>query len=478
MANDNYDVIVVGAGPAGYVAAIRCAQLGLKTACIDSWTDSEGNASPGGTCLNVGCIPSKALLESSALFAQAQNDLGQHGISVTAPKINVKTMQLRKNAVVKKLTGGIAQLLKANKITFVHGKGRILPSRQVAVMDLKSGKINETLVAKNIILATGSVPIELPGFKFDHKKVLDSADVLALKTTPKHLLIVGAGVIGLELGSVWARLGAKVTILEAMDSLLPMVDAQIAREAARQFKKQGLEIILGAKVSAYTSNKNGLTVEYDLKGEIQQIKADKLAVMVGRKANLDGVLAPDCEIETTPQGKIAVNEYCQASVPGVWAVGDVIRGPMLAHKGSEEGVLVAESIAAQKTYSLNLECVPSVIYTHPEIAWIGKTETELKEAGTNYASGSFPFAASGRAQASAHTDGMTKILSDKNTDRILGAHIIGEHASELLAEAVFAMQYQSSAEDLGRTIHSHPSLSEALKEAALNVHKEAIHKMN
>lgn len=478
MANDNYDVIVIGAGPAGYVAAIRCAQLGLKTACIDNWTNAEGNASPGGTCLNVGCIPSKALLESSALFSQAKNEFEQHGISVSAPKIDVKIMQSRKDAVVDKLTSGIAQLFKANKITFIHGKGRLLPSRQVAIMDIKSGKINDTLIGKNIIIATGSVPIELPGFEFDHKNILDSADTLALSQTPKHLLIVGAGVIGLELGSVWARLGAKVTILEAMDTLLPMVDAQIAREAARQFKKQGLEIILGAKVSACHNSKKGLTVDYEFKGETLQIEADKLAVMVGRRANLDGVLAPDCEIEITPQGKIVVNEYCQTSAVRVWAVGDVVRGPMLAHKGSEEGVLVAESIASQNNISLDLDCIPSVIYTHPEIAWIGKSEAELKEAGTDYAKGNFPFAASGRAQSSGHTNGMIKVLSDKKTDRILGVHIIGEHASELLAEAVFAMQYQASAEDLGRTIHSHPSLSEALKEAALNVHKEAIHKMN
>jgi dihydrolipoamide dehydrogenase len=478
MANDHYDVIVIGAGPAGYVAAIRCAQLGLKTACIDNWTNPEGNASPGGTCLNVGCIPSKALLESTALFSQTQNELGEHGISVNAPKMNVKIMQARKEAVVNKLTSGIGQLFKANKITFIHGKGRVLPSRKVAIMDLESGKIIDTLVGKNIIIATGSTPVELPGFKFDHKIILDSADTLALKSTPKHLLIVGAGVIGLELGSVWARLGAKVTILEAMDTLLPMVDAQIAREASRQYKKQGLDIILGAKVIACRTTRSGVTVDYELKGETLQIKGDKLAVMVGRKPNTEGVLAPDCIIETTPQGQIVVNEYCQTSTPGVWAIGDIVRGPMLAHKGSEEGIMVAESIASQKLYALDLGYIPSVIYTQPEIAWIGKTEAELKAADIDYVKGQFPFAASGRAQASGHTDGMIKVLSDKKTDRILGVHMIGEHTSELLAEAVFAMQYQGSAEDLGRTIHSHPSLSEALKEAALNVHKEAIHKMN
>lgn len=478
MANENYDVIVIGAGPAGYVAAIRCAQLGLKTACIDNWTNADGEPSPGGTCLNVGCIPSKALLESSHLYAQAREELDQHGISVGKPSIDIKTMQDRKQAVVKKLTGGIKQLLGANKITFIHGKGRVQPSRQVAVIDIESGRINDTLSATNIVIATGSEPIELPGLEFDHKQILDSADTLALDKVPEHLLIVGAGVIGLELGSVWARLGAKVTILEAMDTLLPMCDVQVAREAARQFRKQGIEIILGAMVKSYKSNRKGLTATYEHKGESHEIKADKLAVMVGRRASLNGVLSPDCEVEIGPDGKIVVNEYCQTSVSGVWAIGDVVRGPMLAHKGSEEGVLVAESIAGEVKLALNLDHVPSVIYTHPEIAWVGKTEAQLKEAGVEYTLGNFPFAASGRAQASAVSDGLIKVLADKHTDRILGAHIIGSHASELLAEAVFAVQWKGSAEDLGRTIHSHPSLSEALKEAALNVHKEAIHKMN
>jgi len=474
----HYDVIVIGAGPGGYVAAIRCAQLGLKTACIDAWTDDEGKSSLGGTCLNVGCIPSKALLESSALYKQAQDGLSAHGISLQTPSIDIATMQARKQSVVTKLTGGIAQLLKANKVALMHGKGRVLDGRQVVVLDLDNGKINHTLVGKHIIIATGSSPVELPGFKFDHKNILDSADTLALDSIPEHLLIVGAGVIGLELGSVWARLGSRVTILEAQDSLLPMVDAQIVREASRQYKKQGLNIILGAKVSACKTSSKGVSVDYELKGETLSLKADKLAVMVGRRPNIDGLLAPDCGVETTLQQKIVVDEYCRTNIKGIWAIGDVVRGPMLAHKGSEEGVLVAESIAAQKLFSLKLEDVPSVIYTQPEIAWLGQTEAELKAAGVEYNSGSFPFAASGRAQASGHTDGMIKILADKKTDRILGAHMIGDHVSELLAEAIFAKQYQASAEDLGRTIHSHPSLSETLKEAALSVHKEAIHKMN
>ncbi|MEE9447044.1 MAG: dihydrolipoyl dehydrogenase, partial [Arenicellales bacterium] len=395
-----YDVVVIGAGPAGYVAAIRCAQLGLKTACIDNWTNKDGSAAPGGTCLNVGCIPSKALLESSGLLAKAQHEFAEHGINIKAPKVDIKTMQARKDGVVKKLTSGIGQLLKANKVTLIHGKGRILGARQVVALDLKTGKISETLTATDIIIATGSSPIELPAFKFDHKKILDSADTLALIAVPKHLVIVGAGVIGLELGSVWARLSAKVTILEAQEKLLPMVEAQLVREAARQFKKQGLEIILGAKVDAYQKTKTGLDISYELKGETHHIKADKVAVMVGRHANIDGLLAPDSNIETTARQQIAVNEFCQTNVKGVWAIGDVVRGPMLAHKGSEEGVLVAESIASKQATALDLNCIPSVIYTQPEIAWIGQTEAELKTAGIAFKAGNFPFAASGRAQAS------------------------------------------------------------------------------
>ncbi len=476
--SDQYDVIVIGAGPAGYVAAIRCAQLGLKTACIDNWIDKQGKASPGGTCLNVGCIPSKALLESSALFSQARLDFGNHGIHIDSPKIDVGKMQARKQSVVEKLTGGVAQLLKANKVTLIHGNARVLASKQVTVMATSGGKILQTIVAKDIIIATGSSPMELPGFKFDHKKVHDSADALAFKKIPKHLVIVGAGVIGLELGSVWQRLGAEVTLLEAQDTLLPMIDAQVSREAARQFKKQGLKIILGARVKAYHSTKTGVKVDYEISQKTQTISADKLAVMVGRSANINGLLAPDSGIETTERNAISVDQYCQTNVKGVWAIGDVVRGPMLAHKGSEEGVYVAESIASGKPRALDLQLIPSVIYTHPEIAWVGPTQAELKTAGREIVVGNFPIAASGRAQASGHTDGLIKVISDKETDRILGVHIICEHASELLSEAIFAIQYQASAEDLGRTIHSHPSLSEALKEAALSVHKEAIHKVN
>lgn len=476
--SQQFDVVVIGAGPAGYVAAVRCAQLGLKTACVDRWIDSQGKASLGGTCLNVGCIPSKALLESSALYAKAVSEFDQHGITIDTLGLDLKKMQARKDSVVSKLTGGISQLLKANKVSLFHATARVLGNKNISLLDINDGKILETLVASNIIIAAGSIPIELPGFEFDHQNILDSADTLALKKTPKHLVIVGAGVIGLELGSVWARLGAKVTILEAMDSLLPMVDAQLVRLVARQFKQQGLNIMLGARVTKATKKKTGVSVEFQRNDKTEQIEADKIAVMVGRRANVNGLLAPDCGIELTQQGQIKVNDFCQTNIKGIWAIGDLVRGPMLAHKGSEEGVTVAESIASGKPRALNLQQIPSVIYTHPEIAWIGQTEAQLKENGITYKSGSFPFAASGRAQASGHTDGLVKILSDSNTDRILGAHILGEHASELLAEPIFALQYQASAEDLGRTIHSHPSLSEAVKEAALNVHKEAIHKLN
>ena len=473
----NFDVIVIGAGPAGYVAAIRCAQLGLNTACIDEW-QRDGKGVLGGTCLNVGCIPSKALLESAALYSSTQNKLGEHGISVGKASIDIKAMQARKDAVVEKLTGGIAQLFKANKVTAVYGKARLLAGKNVAVVDRASNKVTQTLSAENIIIATGSTPVELKSMPFDHKSIIDSEDLLALKTVPKHLTIVGAGVIGLELGSVWNSLGADVTLLEAMDSFLPMLEPQISREASRVFKKQGLKIELGAMVKSAKKSGRSITVEYEQKGETRNLKTDKLAVLVGRKPNTAGLLAPDCGVDLDDKGCISVNKYCETSEPGVWAVGDVVRGLMLAHKGSEEGVHVAETIAGNAKHALDHGIIPSVIYTHPEISWVGQTEAELKDAGTEYISANFPFAASGRALASGEAGGQVKIISNAKTDRILGVHMIGDHTSELLAEAVFAMQYQASAEDLGRTIHGHPTLSEALKEAALGISKSAIHKVN
>ncbi len=473
----NYEVIVIGAGPAGYVAAIRCAQLGLNTACIDEW-QADGEGVLGGTCLNVGCIPSKALLETAALYSGTQHTLGEHGIKVGKTSIDVAAMQLRKDNVVKKLTGGIAQLFKANKVTAYYGHGRLLAGKNVSVVDQATNKVSQTLAAEHIIIATGSTPIELKSMPFDNKSILDSADLLALTQVPKTLTIVGAGVIGLELGSVWNALGSDVTILEAMDSFLPMIEPQLAREASRAFKKQGLKIELGAMVKQATKSGRSLNVEYQQNGETHKLKTEKLAVLVGRQPNTTGLLAPDCGVDIDDRGCIAVDKYCETSVPGIWAIGDVVRGLMLAHKGSEEGVHVAEGIASKTKHSLDHNIIPSVIYTHPEISWVGQTEAELKAAGVEFNSANFPFAASGRALASGEANGQVKVIADAKTDRILGVHMIGEHTSELLAEAVFAMQYQASAEDLGRTIHGHPTLSEALKEAALGVSKSAIHKVN
>lgn len=506
----NFDVIVIGAGPAGYVAAIRCAQLGLNTACIDAWQrDPQATAQEpataqatakaatgvlGGTCLNVGCIPSKALLESAALYSQTQHKLGEHGIAVGETSIDIATMQARKNAVVNKLTGGIAGLFKANKVTAIYGKARLLAGKNVSVVDQTTNAVVQTLSAENIIIATGSTPIELQSMPFDHQSILDSADLLALDSVPKHLAIVGAGVIGLELGSVWSALGAKVVLLEAMDSFLPMLEPQIAREASRTFKKQGLQIELGAMVQRATvkdgAAKNGaakgaelaktIVVEYQQQGQTHTLETDKLAVLVGRKPYTTGLLAPDCGVDLDDKGRISVNKYCATSEPGIWAIGDAVRGLMLAHKASEEGVHVAETIASKSKHKHALDhgIIPSVIYTHPEIAWVGQTTAELKAAGIEFVAASFPFAASGRALTSGEAGGQIKVLSDAKTDRLLGVHMIGEHTSELLAEAVFAMQHQASAEDLGRTMHAHPTLSEALKEAALGISKSAIHKVN
>ncbi len=472
----SFDVIVIGAGPAGYVAAIRCAQLGLNTACIDEM-QNNGKSTLGGTCLNVGCIPSKALLESSHHYHDTQHRLVDHGISVDSVKIDIPAMQARKDKIVSSLTGGIQQLFKANGVVSFHGHGRLLSDKSVTVVNPESDEITETLSAQNIILATGSKPVELPHIRFDHQTILDSNDLLALQAVPKNLVIVGAGVIGLELGSVWSRLGCDVTLLEAMDEFLPMADINVVRIAKQQFKKQGLKIELGAMVEAVETEDNRCTIAYKQKGQDKQITADKVAVMVGRAPNTHNLLAADSGVDIDQRGFIQVNEYCRTDVKGVWAIGDVVRGPMLAHKGSEEGVMVAELIAGQKPEALDLNQIPSVIYTDPEIAWIGETEKSLTEQGREVKVGSFPFAASGRAQASGNTQGLIKVIADAKTDRILGVHMIGSQVSELLSEAGFSMAYQASAEDIGRTVHAHPTLSEAFKEAALAVHKEAIHKV-
>ena len=473
--SDQYDVIVIGGGPAGYHAAIRAAQLGLKTACIDAGLGKDGKAALGGTCLRVGCIPSKALLDSSKQFHNLQHSFGDHGISVSGAKIDVKAMVARKDKIVRQFTGGVALLFKGNKITSYFGTGRLLKDRQVEISAADGSK--QTIAGTNVIIATGSVPIELPFAKFDNKLILDNAGALDVEAVPKRLGVIGAGVIGLELGSVWRRLGAEVTVLEALPDFLGTADRDIAKVAAREFAKQGLAIKLGAKVSKAEIKGDTVEVTYaDAKGE-QKIVVDKLLVAVGRRAYTEGVLAEGTGVKVDARGRIDVDEHCWTGVEGVWAVGDCVRGAMLAHKGFEEGMAVAELIAG-KAGHVNYDTIPWVIYTEPEVAWAGKTEEELKAAGVPYKTGSFPFAAVGRAVAMNETAGQVKVIAHAETDRILGVHMVGPGVSELIAEAVVTMEFHGSAEDLARIVHAHPTLSEAVHEAALSVDKRAIHKAN
>ena len=471
----SFDVIVIGAGPGGYVAAIRCAQLGLKTACIDNWLDEQNKPSAGGTCLNVGCIPSKALLHSSELYAQAETELAQHGIATASLSLDLATMMKRKKKVVRELTGGVETLLKANGVERIYGTAKLLADRKVRLVD--DGK-KTVYSAENIIIASGSSSIELANAPLHENRVVDSSGALAFTEVPRRLGIIGAGVIGLELGSVWRRLGAEVVMLEAQESFLPMVDQQIAREAQREFKKQGLDIRLDARLLGTEITGKGaaqqVRVNYQDKAGEQQAVFDQLIVAVGRRPNTDHIFDVEADLLLDERGFIHVNEKCETSQPGVYAIGDVVRGPMLAHKASEEGVMVAELIAGHQA-EINYDLIPAVIYTCPEVAWVGKTEQQLKAAGEKYISGSFPFAANGRARAQGETVGQVKILSHADTDRVLGVHIIGPHASELIAQAVIAMQLQASAEDLALTVFAHPTLSEALHEAALAVDNRAIH---
>ena len=472
-----FDVIVIGAGPGGYVAAIRCAQLGLNTACIDDRSDAAGAASPGGTCLNVGCIPSKALLDSSEQYHKIIHQFPGHGIRVENLSIDIAAMQARKRGIVKQLTGGITQLFKANKITSIHGFGQVAAKGRVQVLD-REGVVADTLSAREIILAPGSVPVELPNIPFDHEVVVDSTGALEFDHAPARLGIIGAGVIGLELGSVWSRLGSQVVILEALEDFLPVVDHQVAREAKKQLIRQGPDIRLGAMVESVErmdAASGGLQVRYRHKEREARIEVDRLIVAVGRKPATDGLVAPDCGVVIDSRGFIEVDDQCRTGVPHIWAVGDAVRGPMLAHKSSEEGVAVAERIAGGAGH-VDFNCVPWVIYTAPEIAWVGQTEKQLKERGIEVRTGQFPFAANGRARAMAEPVGFVKMVADKNTDRLLGVHMIGPHVSELINECVLAMEYQASSEDLARTVHAHPTLSEAVHEAALAVDRRAIHK--
>lgn len=472
---DQYDVVVIGAGPGGYVAAIRCAQLGLKTACVESWTNKQGMPALGGTCLNVGCIPSKALLDSSHHFHHIKHEAVEHGINASGVTIDVNKMVQRKDKIVQTLTQGIAGLFRKNEITWLQGHGRLAQDKQVEVtQSTEEGTEKNLIQAKNIIIATGSVPVTIPPAPIDNNRIVDSSGALDFTETPRRLGVIGAGVIGLELGSVWNRLGSEVVVLEAMDDFLAPVDREIADMAYRTLSKQGLDIRLGARVTGTGTDSLQVTVNYELNGEKEQIQFDKLIVAVGRKPNTAGLGAEDVGLVMDERGFIQVDEQCRTSLTDVYAIGDVVRGPMLAHKASEEGVAVAERIAGQKGH-MNYEIIPWVIYTWPEIAWVGKTEQELNREGRVFRTGTFPMAASGRARAMGETNGTVKIISDAKTDRILGVHVYGPNASELISEAVVAMGFEGSSEDIALTIHAHPTLSEAMHEAALAVDERAIH---
>ena len=469
--SESYDVIVIGGGPAGYPAAIRAGQNGLKVAILDDWKNLDGTHAFGGTCLNAGCIPSKALLESSELLYRAREEFAVHGIRLGSVDIDVAQMQKRKNGIVKGMTQGIAGLLKAAKVTALPGHGRLLPGRQVELTALDGSK--QLLSAKHVVLASGSVPMALKSAACNGREIVDSWGALEFAAVPKRLGVIGAGVIGLELGSVWRRLGAEVVVLEALDAFLPMADQQLAKEALKHFKKQGLDVRLGAKVSGATVVNGAVDVAFnDAKGA-QSVTVDRLVVAIGRRPNTAGLLAEGTGVALDERGFVTVDGECRTGAENVWAVGDCVRGPMLAHKGKEEGVMVADLIAGQHS-EVNYKTVPSVIYTAPEIAWVGQTEEQVKASGQPYKTGVFPFAASGRAKAMEASAGFVKLLAATADDELLGVHIIGPMAGELIAECVLAMEYSASSEDLQRTIHAHPTLSEAVHEAALAADKKAI----
>ena len=469
-----FDVIVVGGGPGGYVAAIRAAQLGFNVACIDEWKNEKGGPALGGTCTNVGCIPSKALLQSSEHFDHANHHFAEHGISAKDVKMDVTKMLARKDMVVKQNNDGIQYLLKKNKIAFFHGRASFVKAVEGGYEMKVAGAAEESLTGKNIILATGSNARALPGTPFDEENILSNDGALRVGAVPKKLGLIGSGVIGLEMGSVWRRLGAEVTILEGLPTFLGAVDEQVAKEALKAFTKQGLKIELGVKVGEIKSGKKGVSIAYtNAKGEAQALDVDKLIISIGRVPNTIGLSTESVGLALDERGAIVVDGDCKTNLPGVWAVGDVVRGPMLAHKAEEEGVAVAERIAGQHGH-VNFNTVPWVIYTSPEIAWVGQTEQQLKASGRAYKAGSFPFLANGRARALGDTTGFVKFLADATTDEILGVHIVGPQASELISEAVVAMEFKASAEDIARICHAHPSLSEATKEAALAVDKRTL----
>lgn len=469
---DKYDVIVIGGGPGGYVAAIRCAQLGLNTACIEKRINKQDQPALGGTCLNVGCIPSKALLDSSWKYHEAEVSLADHGIQVGKLGMDVKTMLERKDKVVQQLTGGVAALFKSNKVTWLQGAGELKANKQVVFTPHKGDE--QTLEAEHVILAAGSVPVAIPPAEVDQKVVVDSTGALDFDTVPKRLGVIGAGIIGLELGSVWSRLGSEVTVLEAVDTFLPVVDQQIAKEAMKLFSKQGLDIQLGARVTGTKKNKNSVRVTYTIKDEEHEETFDRLIVAVGRRPYTEGLLSQDAGVTLDERNFIYVDNQCRTDVPGVYAIGDLVRGPALAHKAIEEGVMVAEVIAGEQM-QVNYDAVPAVIYTHPEVAWVGKTEEEVKDSGEPYKTGVVPFAANGRALAAGETGGMVKFVVDEKTDRVLGMHVLGPQASELIQQGVIAMEFGSSIEDLQLMMFGHPSLSETVHEAALATDYKAIH---
>jgi dihydrolipoamide dehydrogenase len=467
----SFDVIVIGGGPGGYIAAIRAAQLGANVACIDEWKNKDGKPALGGTCTNVGCIPSKALLQSSENFEHAGKHFADHGITMTGMTLDVAKMLARKDAVVKQNNDGIQFLFKKNKVAFFHGRGSFVKAGEGGYEVQVNG---ETLVGKHVIVATGSNPRALPGVPFDEENILSNDGALRIPGVPRKLGLIGSGVIGLEMGSVWRRLGAEVTVLEALPTFLGVVDEQIAKEAKKAFDKQGLKIELGVKVGEVKTSKKGVSVAWtNAKGEAQTLDVDKLIVSIGRVPNTTGLNAEAVGLKLDERGAIVVDDECRTSLPNVWAIGDVVRGPMLAHKAEEEGVAVAERIAGQHGH-VNFNTIPWVIYTSPEIAWVGQTEQQLKAAGIAYKAGTFPFMANGRARALGDTTGMVKFLADAKTDEILGVHIVGPMASELISEAVVAMEFRASAEDIARICHAHPSLSEATKEAALAVDKRTL----
>ena len=472
---DSFDVIVIGGGPAGYPAAIRAGQNKLSVACIDEWKNLDGSNAFGGTCLNAGCIPSKALLESSELFHRAKEELAVHGIRASGVALDLAQMQKRKAGIVRTMTQGILALFKGAGVVPLQGHGQLLPGKRVEFTSIDGTR--RELSAKHVVLASGSAPIELPSAPFDGKRILDSWGALELEAVPKRLGVIGAGIIGLELGSVWRRLGSEVVVLEALPDFLAIADQQLAKEALRHFKKLGLDIRLGAKVTGAKVGDEGVTLSYTDSQGTQSLSVDKVVVAIGRRPYTKDLLAPGTGVELDERGFIKVDHECRTGADGIWAVGDCVRGPMLAHKGKEEGAMVADLIAGRYA-EVNYKTVPSVIYTAPEIAWVGLTEEQVKASGRPYKTGVFPFLASGRARAMEQAQGFAKIVAAQDDDEILGVHIIGPLAGELIAEAVLAMEYSASSEDIQRTIHAHPTLSEAVHEAALAVDKRAIDSLN